>query len=153
MAGNKTQPTGASVDDYIASSASEQQRADCRALKSLLSRVTGKRPKMWGPSIVGYGEYHYTYESGRTGEAPITGFAIRGREIVVYVMTEGETQRVLLSRLGAHRTGKYCLYFKRLSDLDTSVLERLVKSSIAEVNRRYGPSTRARRGATANISK
>ena len=93
---------------------------------------------MWGPGIVGYGKYHYTYQTGRTGEAPVTGFAIRGREIVVYVATEGETQRLLLSELGKHRVGKYCLYFKRLADLDFSVLEKLVANSVAEVKRRYG---------------
>ena len=93
---------------------------------------------MWGPSIVGYGRYRYTYESGRTGEAPVTGFAIRGREIVIYLDAEGETQRLLLSKLGKHKMGKVCLYFKRLSDLDYSVLEKLVTNSVAEVKRRYG---------------
>ena len=137
MAENKTKPTGASVDDYIASRASEQQHADCRKLMTLL-KVTRQPPKMWGPSIVGYGCYCYTYESGRTGEAPVAGFAIRGREIVIYLVTEGETQSLLLSKLGKHRLGKVCLYFKRLSDLDYSVLEKLVTNSVAEVKRRYG---------------
>jgi hypothetical protein len=93
---------------------------------------------MWGPSIVGYGSYHYTYESGRTGEAPSTGFAIRGRELVVYLMAEGDAQKSLLSRLGKHKMGKSCLYFKQLADLDKSVLEQLVTNSIADVKRRYG---------------
>ena len=93
---------------------------------------------MWGPSIVGYGSYRYTYESGRTGEAPVAGFAIRGREIVIYLVAEGETQRLLLSKLGKHKIGKACLYFKRLSDLDYSVLEKLVTNSVADVKRRYG---------------
>ena len=92
---------------------------------------------MWGPTIVGYGSYSYTYESGRTGEAPVAGFAIRGREIVLYLVTEGETQRLLLSRLGKHRLGKYCLYFKQLADLDHAVLEELVANSVADVKRRY----------------
>ena len=138
MPANKTKPTDASVDDYIASRASEQQQADCRKLMTLLKQVTRQPPKMWGPSIVGYGSYSYTYESGRTGEAPVTGFAIRGREIVVYLVAEGETQRLLLSKLGKHRMGKACLYFKRLSDLDYSVLEKLVTNSVADVKRRYG---------------
>ena len=138
MAENKTKPTDASVDDYIASRASDEQHADCRRLMTLLERVTRQPPTMWGPSIVGYGRYRYTYESGRTGEAPVAGFAIRGREIVLYLMAEGETQRSLLSRLGKHRIGKSCLYFKRLSDLDLSVLEKLVTNSIAEVKQRYG---------------
>lgn len=138
MADNKTQPTDASVAHYIASRADEQQRADCRELMALMKRVTRKSPRMWGPSIVGYGSYRYTYESGRTGEAPVAGFAIRGRELVVYLVAEGEQQRGLLSRLGKHKMGKACLYFKRLADLDKSVLEQLVIGSVAEVRRRYG---------------
>jgi hypothetical protein len=93
---------------------------------------------MWGPSIVGYGSYRYTYESGRTGESPLAAFAIRGRELVVYVVTEGAEQRSLLSKLGKHRMGKVCLYFKQLADLDKSVLEKLVAGSVAEVRRRHG---------------
>lgn len=138
MAENKTKPTDASVDDYIASRASEQQHADCRKLMTLFTQVTRQPPKMWGPSIVGYGSYCYTYESGRTGEAPVAGFAIRGREIVIYLLAEGEAQRLLLSKLGKHKMGKVCLYFKRLSDLDYSMLEKLVTNSVAEVKRRYG---------------
>jgi hypothetical protein len=92
---------------------------------------------MWGPSIVGYGSYRYTYESGRTGEMPLAGFAIRGRELVVYLSVEGEKQRSLLSKLGKHRMSKVCLYFKQLADLDRSTLEKLVVGSIAETRRRY----------------
>lgn len=138
MAANKTRPTGASVRDYLAARADAPQRADCRQLMALLKRVTGRQPKMWGPSIVGYGSYRYTYESGRTGEAPLVGFAIRGREIVVYVLVEGDKQQSLLSKLGKHTMGKVCLYFKRLADLDMSVLECLVTNSVAEVQRRHG---------------
>jgi hypothetical protein len=138
MAENKTRPTDASVDDYIASRASEQQHVDCRRLMALFEKVTRQSPKMWGPSIVGYGSYRYIYESGRTGEAPLAGFAIRGRELVIYLVAEGEEQNSLLSRLGKHTMGKACLYFKRLSDLDYSVLEKLVTNSVADVKRRYG---------------
>ena len=138
MAENKTKPTDVSVDDYIASRANAQQRADCRELMVLFKKVTRHSPRMWGPSIVGYGSYRYTYASGRTGEAPLAGFAIRGRELVVYLMPEGEEQRSLLSRLGKHKMGKCCLYFKQLADLDKSVLEKLVVREIAEVRRRYG---------------
>ena len=143
MAENKTKSTGASVDDYIASRASEQQHADCRKLMTLLKQVTRQPPKMWGPSIVGYGSYCYTYESGRTGEAPVAGFAIRGREIVIYLVAEGETQSLLLSKLGKHKMGKSCLHFKRLSDLDYSVLEKLVTNSVADVKRRYSSGSAA----------
>lgn len=138
MPGNKTKPTGASVEDYIASRASEQQRGDCERLMVLLGRVTRETPYMWGPSIVGYGTYGYTYDSGHSGEAPVTGFAIRGRDLVVYLMAEDGAQTALLSRVGKHRMGKSCLYFKRLADLDESVLEQLVAGSVAAVRRRYG---------------
>ena len=140
MAGNKTKtrPTGASVEKYIASRGSEQQRADCRELIALLRKVTRQPPHMWGPSIVGFGSYQYTYESGHSGEAPLTGFAIRGRDLVIYVMPGQESQKALLSRLGPHRMGKSCLYFKRLDDLDRSVLEKLVTSCVAETKQRSG---------------
>ena len=138
MAENKTKPTDASVEDYIASRANEQQRTDCRELMVLFKKVTRHSPRMCGPSMVGYGSYRYTYESGRTGEAPLTGFAIRGRELVVYLKAEGEEQRSLLSKLGKHKTGKVCLYFKQLADLDRSVLEKLVVGSVADLKRRYG---------------
>jgi hypothetical protein len=136
MAELKTKATDASVEDYIASRANEGQRVDCKALMSLFKRITRQKPKMWGPSIVGYGSYRYTYESGRTGEMCIAGFAIRGREFVVYIDAESSAQRKLLSRLGKHRLGKCCLYFKRLADLDKTVLEQLVANSVAEVKRR-----------------
>ena len=137
MAENKTKRTGASVTDYISSRGSEQQRADCRELVALLRKATGQPPRMWGPSIVGFGSYRYTYETGHSGEAPLAGFAIRGRELVVYVMAEDDEQKSLLSRLGPHKMGKSCLYFKRLADLDRSILEKLVVQSIAQVKRRY----------------
>ena len=103
MTENKTKPTDASVEDYIASRANEQQRIDSQELMALLKNVTQQPPKMWGPSIVGYGSYRYTYESGRTGEAPLAGFAIRGRELVVYLVAEGDRQKSLLSKLGSTR--------------------------------------------------
>ena len=143
MAENKTKATDASVEDYIASRANEEQRVDCKALMSIFKRVTKQPPKMWGPSIVGYGSYRYTYESGRTGEMCLAGFAIRGRELVVYLVAEGEEQEALLPRLGKHKMGKSCLYFKRLADLDKTVLEQLVANSVAEVKRRYGTSSGA----------
>ena len=138
MPDNKTKFTDASVADYIASRANPQQRSDCRELMVLLKKVTRHSPKMWGPSIVGYGSYRYTNESGRTGEAPVAGFAIRGRDLVVYLAAEGEKQRSLLRKVGKHKMGKTCLYFRRLADLDKSVLEKLVVGSIADMRRRYG---------------
>jgi len=138
MAANKTKFTGASVEDYIAARGSERQQADCRELIALLEKVTRQPPKMWGPSIVGFGSYQYTYESGHSGEAPVAGFAIRGRELVIYLAPDQEDQKSLLSKLGQHRMGKSCLYFKRLADLDRSVLQKLVAGSVAEVRRRHG---------------
>jgi hypothetical protein len=138
MPRNKTTPTGASVGDYIASKANAQQRADCKELMALFKKVTRQRPKMWGPSIVGYGSYRYTYESGHSGEAPLSGFAIRGRDLVVYLMPQGDDQKALLARLGRHSMGKSCLYFRQLADLDKAVLEKLLTGCIANVKRRYG---------------
>lgn len=138
MPENKTKSTDASIEDYIASRASDQQRADCQELMALLKKVTRQAPKMWGPSIVGYGSYRYTYESGRAGEAPLAGFAIRGRELVVYLLAEEDKQRSLLAKLGPHKMGNACLYLKRLADLDKAVLEKLVVGSVAEVKRRHG---------------
>jgi hypothetical protein len=138
MPENKTKPTDASVADYIASRASEQQRTDCTELMALLGSITQQPPKMWGPSIVGFGSYRYTYESGHSGEAPLAAFAIRGRELVIYLMPEQDEQKSLLSKLGPHKMTKSCLYFKRLADLDRSVLEQLVTTSVADVRRRYG---------------
>ena len=143
MAENKTKPTDVGVEDYLASRASEEQRADCKALMSIFKRVTKQRPKMWGPTIVGYGSYRYTYESGRTGEICLAGFAIRGRELVVYLVPEGRDQEALLSKLGKHKMGKSCLYFKRLADLDKTILEALVANSVLKVTRRYGTSSGA----------
>lgn len=145
MPENKTKRTGASVADYIASKANAQQRTDCRALMALFKKVTRQSPKMWGPSIVGYGSYRYTYDTGRSGEAPLLGFAIRGREFVVYVSTEGAKQKALLSKVGKHKMGKVCLYFKQLADLDRPTLEKLVAGSIAEVRQRYGSGDGVRR--------
>ncbi|WP_374673083.1 DUF1801 domain-containing protein [Ideonella sp.] len=138
MPENKTQPTDASVSDYIASRASDEQRTDCAVLMTMFQRLTGEPPTMWGPSIVGHGRYRYTYDSGRSGEACLAAFAIRGRELVVYLSCDGHDQQALLARVGKHKMGKSCFYFKRLADLDTAVLEQLVAGSIAEVRRKYG---------------
>ena len=137
MAKNKTKPAGASVEDYIASRANEQQRADCRELMALLAKITAQRPKMWGPSIVGYGSYRYTYESGHSGEAPLAGFAIRGRELVVYLAPYHSGLEPLLAKLGPHKMTKSCLHLKRLAEVDKSVLQKVIGESIAETKRRY----------------
>lgn len=138
MAELKTKATDASVGAYIASRASHEQKADCQTLMALLKRVTGEKPTMWGPSIVGYGRYAYRYESGRTGEMCRTGFAIRGRDLVVYLLSEGDEQHALLARLGKHKMGKSCLYVRRLADVDLEVLEQLVLGSLAQLKSRHG---------------
>src|SRR5215210_4822160 len=110
MAETKTKPTSASVDEYLASRASAEQLKDCKAIMAICKRVTNQPPKMWGPSIVGYGKYTYRYESGHSGDACITGFAVRGKELVVYIDVENPEQAELLTKLGKHRMGKCCLY-------------------------------------------
>jgi hypothetical protein len=140
MAETKTKPTDASIDEYLASRASPEQLTDCKAIMAMCKRVTKQQPKMWGPSIVGYGSYTYTYESGHSGQACLAGFAIRGKELVVYLSAENPAQVELLAKLGKHKMGKACLYFKRLADLDATALEALIAGSVAEINRRY-PNT------------
>lgn len=138
MAENKTKPTGASVAAYIASRANDQQADDCKQLMAMFEKLTKQAPRMWGPSIVGYGSYTYTYDTGRSGEMPIAAFAIRGRDLVVYLSCEEAPQKSLLAKVGKHKMGKSCFYFKTLADLDAKVLEQLVKGSIREVKQRYG---------------
>jgi hypothetical protein len=137
VAPNKTTFTGASVSAYLASRASPEQLKDCRALMAICRRVTKQPPRMWGPSIVGYGKYSYTYDSGHSGEACLVGFAIRGREIVVYLLAEDRAQQARLAKLGKHRMTTSCLYVKRLADLDVKVLEQLIAHSVAGIARRY----------------
>lgn len=138
MSDTRTRPTGASVREYIAARASEEQKADCRTLMSLFRKLTGQRPRMWGPSIVGYGSYCYTYQSGRSGTMPLAAFAIRGRHLVVYLDCDGEQQHALLLKLGKHRMGRSCLYIRRLGDVSLPVLEQIVAGSIEQVRHRYG---------------
>ena len=136
MTENKTKATDASIELYLAARANPQQAIDCRALMVLLSKLTGQAPKMWGPSIVGFGAYHYVYDSGRSGDAPLTGFAIRGRELVLYLDGD-ESTSVLLTQLGKHKMSKSCLYFKQLADLDVAVLEQIITESITRIQQRY----------------
>jgi hypothetical protein len=138
MAENKTKATDANVDEHIAAIGSEEQRKDCLSLVKLMSKITKAKPRLWGPSIVGFGSYHYKYESGREGDAGLTGFASRKNGIVVYLVASGPDQDALLARLGRHKMGKSCLYIRRLSEVDAQVLEQLVAGSVAEVKRRYG---------------
>lgn len=140
MAENKTKATEASVEAHLASVDSESVRADCQALLKLMAEWTKEKPKMWGPSIVGFGSYHYRYESGREGDACATGFAARKNEIAIYLVAEGADQTALLGRLGRHKMGKACLYIRRLSEVDTGVLRQLVQGSLQALRSRYGPA-------------
>lgn len=138
MARNKTTATETDVEAHLASIENEALRADCQALATLMVEWTHEKPTMWGPSIVGFGSYHYQYESGREGDACATGFAARKNEMAIYLVAAGADQHALLDQLGRHRMGKSCLYVRRLSDVDIRVLEKLVKGSLVELRRRYG---------------
>jgi hypothetical protein len=138
MAENKTRPTEASVEDYIAAIDDETRRSDCEVLIKLMSGITKQPPRMWGSSIVGFGSYHYRYESGREGDMCQTGFSSRKGDVSVYLVASGANQDELLAKLGKHRMGKSCLYIKRLDLVDAGVLRQLVADSVAEVKRRYG---------------
>ena len=135
----KTKPTKVSAASHIAAIANEEQRNDARTLVALMRRVTRQEPRMWGPSIVGFGSYHYKYASGHEGDSALAGFAVRGREFVVYIAESFEGRDALLAKLGEHRTGKVCVYFRRLANVDVKVLETLVDRSIADMKRRYPP--------------
>ena len=137
MSNLKTKPTKVSAESHIDAIAKEEQRDDARTLLALMRRVTMQGPVMWGPSIVGFGSYHYKYASGREGDSALTGFAVRGNELVVYIAPDFEGRDVLLAKLGKHKTGKVCVYIKRLANVDLTVLETLIARSIADTKRRY----------------
>ena len=133
----KTKPTAVSVESHIAAIVNEEQRNDARTLVALMRRVTGQEPRMWGPTIVGFGSYHYKYASGHEGDSALAGFAVRGREFVVYIAADFEGRDDLLAKLGKHKTGKVCVYVRRLANVDLKVLETLVTRSVADTQRRY----------------
>ncbi len=138
MAESKTKATAASVERYIAAIEDDVRRQDCAMLVRLMTRATKQPPTMWGTSIVGFGSYHYKYESGREGDSCLTGFSSRKGAISVYLCRTFPGQEALLSKLGKHKMGKGCLYFRRLADVDLKVLERLVAGAAAERKRRHG---------------
>jgi hypothetical protein len=133
----KTKPTTISVERHIAAIANEQQRNDAQSLVALMRKVTKQEPRMWGPSIVGFGSYHYKYASGHEGDSALAGFAARGRELVVYIAPGFEGREDLLAKLGEHKTGKVCVYIRRLANVDLKVLEKLVARSVADTKSRY----------------
>jgi hypothetical protein len=136
MAENKTKPTGVSVAGFLKKKASGQQLVDSRELVKLFSEVTGKPAKMWGPSIVGFGSYHYVYESGREGDAPLLGFSPRQPLLVLY-LAPGLDDQGLKKKLGKHKGGAGCLYIKTLDDIDRLVLRKLAQVSVKTLRARY----------------
>ena len=136
MAELKTKPTGASVDDYVNSIADDQVRKDCKTIAAILQEATKAKGEMWGPSIAGFGRYAYRYSNGKTLEWIKVGFSARKQNIVIYVMTGLQSHGDLLAQLGKHSSSKgSCLYIKRLSDIKLPVLKKLVKASVAKVNK------------------
>lgn len=137
MAQNKTQPTDQSVTTFVDSLDNQQKKEDSYSLIALMKDVTGCEPKMWGPSIIGFDEYHYKYESGREGNFLKVGFSPRKGELSLYIMSGFQKYEELMKQLGKHRTGKACLYVKKLDDIDIDILRELVEESVKYVNEKY----------------
>jgi len=137
---NKTVENNLSVSAFLNSVEDDQKRKDAKALLKLFKEVTGLKPKMWGTSIVGFGSYHYVYESGREGDMPMTGFSPRKQNMTLYIMGGFTDYEALLSTIGKHKTGKSCFYFKKLEDIDQEVLTKMIKKSIVHVKKKYKPS-------------
>ena len=138
MAKNKTAPTGASVDQFLTGIDNPRRRADSLTLLALMKQITGLAPEMWGPGIVGFGTYHYRYDSGREGDMPLTGFSPRKQSLTVYIMPGFAGYEDLLGRLGKHRTGVSCLYINKLADVDRDVLTELISRSFAHMRHTHG---------------
>ena len=136
-ANNKTTVTGADPRVFLESVEPERRREDGLVLLELFDRVTGLKPQMWGPSIVGYGRYHYRYDSGREGEHFLTGFSPRKTALTLYIMPGYSDLAEPLSRLGKHRLGKSCLYLNKLADVDLDVLEEIIALGLADMRERY----------------
>jgi hypothetical protein len=137
MNSTKTRPRDGDVEAFIGSIENEQRRADARMALDLFREVTGEEAQLWGPSIVGFGQYHYRYASGREGDWMLTGFSPRKQSMTLYIMSGFDGYEDLLGRLGKHRTGKSCLYVNRFTDIDLDVLRTLVSESVTEMKRRY----------------
>jgi hypothetical protein len=137
MAENKTKPTKLSVAAFIDALTDPTRRTDAKVLVKLMRRAVGEEPRMWGPSIIGFGSCHYRYDSGREGDMPLIGFSPRKAATVLYNLTGFNDSKVLLAKLGKHTTGKGCVYIKRLAEVDQEVLESLVVKSVAAARARY----------------
>jgi hypothetical protein len=138
MAELKTQPTKSSVTDFINTVSDEERRKDCKAVIKIMKEVTGAKPEMWGASIVGFGRHRYKYASGREGDWPVAAFSPRKDDLTLYFMPGFQDYEDLMSRLGKYKTGKSCLYLKRLADVDANVLRKLIEKSVdALADKRY----------------
>jgi len=140
MAKNKTTATKASVNDFINSVPDLTKRNDCYQIIELISKQTGFEPTLWGPNIIGFGSYHYKYESGHEGDAPMAAFSPRAQAIVFYLAAEAEGREEMLAKLGKHKTGKACIYVKKLADIDTDVLKSLAQESVNYLQKIYPPA-------------
>ena len=142
MAENKTQPTSMSVDEFLSSVEHPGRRADGLELRRMMQEITGEEGVMWGPTIVGFGSYHYKYESGREGESAAVGFSPRKANLALYGLTYGPDADRLLPELGKHKTGAACLYINRLEDVDREVLAEMIRTGYQHVmSELHTPST------------
>jgi len=137
MAENKTKPTEVSVADYIAAIPEAPRRADAQALLNLMQAATGEEPRLWCPSIIGFGSYHYRYETGREGDTLIVGFSPRKPATVLYGLRAAPDVDSLLDKLGKHTSGKGCVYIKKLADVDQKVLAELIRKSAAATRAKH----------------
>lgn len=137
MSDNKTTVTDVAVDEYLSQVEPERRRVDAQRLDQIFREVSGFAPRMWGPSIVGYGRYHYRYESGREGDFLATGFAPRKANLVIYIMPGYTDFSAILARLGKHKIGKSCLYINKLDDIDLEVLKELIAAGIEDLGRHW----------------
>jgi hypothetical protein len=137
MAENKTKPTKLSVAAFIDALTDEIRRMDAKALVKIMQSASGEKPKMWGPSIIGFGTHHYTSEGGREGDMPVVGFSPRKAATVLYGVKRSNDSEALLAKLGNHTTGKGCLYIKKLADVDQKVLKALVVEAVAAMRARH----------------
>jgi hypothetical protein len=137
MSENKTQPTSASVARFISAIPDESRRKDAELLVKLMQSASGEEPRMWGPSIIGFGSHHYRYESGREGDMPLIGFSPRKAALVLYNALHGKDSADALTRLGMHSTGKGCLNIKKLSDVDIKALESILRRSITALRAKH----------------
>jgi hypothetical protein len=142
MAENKTKATTSSVGAYINALTDQTRRSDAKVLVQLMQRASGETPTMWGPSIIGFGSYHYKYHSGREGDMPLIGFSPRRAATVLYSMLCSRDAEALLANLGKHTTGKGCLYIKKLADVNITALEALIRSAVAHSRARNLKSTK-----------